>query len=120
MRGTLIVAAILIAAGCGTSTTGLVKYGDLPDESARTRTPAEHLQEILDWAAADGSVTALEAKKQAQMVLRRPNDSEAYKESVAKAWAHAQAASQPDLEAREREKLWVKCVSELTHGPSGG
>lgn len=115
-----MVAAALVVAGCGLSTTGVVQHGDLPDDSERTVTPAEQLQEILDWAAADGSVTAIEAKKQAQMVLRRPDDSEAYKERVSRAWAHAQAASQPDLDARKREKLWVKCVNELTHGPSGG
>lgn len=115
-----IVAVVLMAVGCGGMSTGVVQYGDLPEESERTATPAEQLQEILDWAAADGSVTAREAKKQAQMVLRRPNDSEEYKESVARAWGHAQAASQPDLDAREKEKLWVKCVNELTHGPSGG
>lgn len=114
-----MIAAVFLAAGCGMS-TGVVQYGDLPEDSARTATPAEQLQEILDWATADGSVTALEAKKQAQMVLRRPNDSEEYKETVSRAWTHAQAASRPDVDAREKEKLWVKCVNELTHGPSGG
>lgn len=112
-----MIAAVLWAAGCGMS-TGVVQYGDLPEES--TATAAEQLQEILDWATADGSVTALEAKKQAQMVLRRPNDSEEYKETVSRAWTHAQAASRPDVETREKEKLWTACVSELTHGPSGG
>ena len=65
-------------------------------------------------------MTALEAKKQAQMVLRRPNDSEEYKESVSRAWTHAQSASRPNLEANKRERLWTACISELTHGPSGG
>jgi hypothetical protein len=115
-----MVAAVLVAAGCGMSTAGVVQHGDLPEESDRAPTSAAQLREILDWAAADGSVTALEAEKQAQMMLRRTDDSEAYKESVSRAWAHARAASQPDLDARKREKLWIKCVSELTHGPSGG
>jgi hypothetical protein len=110
-----MVAAVLLAAGC-MSTTGVVQYGDLPPEP----TPGEQLQEILDWATADGSVDALEAKKQAQAVLRRPSDSEAYGEKISRAWTHAQAASQSGLEAQEKRRLWTLCSNELTHGPSGG
>ena len=114
MRAQLLVVAVLLGAGC-LSTGGVVQYGELPPEP----TAEEQLREILDWAAVDGSPTAREAKQQAGANLRRTKESDAYRESVSRAWTHAQAATRPGLEAQEKERLWAACISELTHGPDG-
>jgi len=113
MRGKLMVAVALVAAGC-LAPSG-VSYDDPPEGP----TSAELLQEILDWAEADGSATAMDAKKAAQGVLRSPSDSEDYKERVSRAWTHAQAAIQPGVQSGKKTRLWAACISELTHGPDG-
>ncbi|MHC4164459.1 MAG: hypothetical protein ACYSUM_20240 [Planctomycetota bacterium] len=93
----------------------MVREGAPPPEP----TAAEQLQEVLDWAAADGSPMAIEVQKKAQAVLRRPSDSETYREGVSLAWTHAQAATRAGLGAQEKERLWTACASELTHGAGG-
>lgn len=114
MRGKLVLAAVLLGAGC-LSTSGVVQYGDLPDGP----TPEEQLREILDWADADGSPAALEARQQADTGLRRTTDADADRERISRAWTHARAAARPDLEPQEKERLWRLCANELTHGADG-
>jgi len=109
----LMVAVALLAAGC------LVPSGVVYEDPPPGPTPAELLQEILDWAAADGSATALDAKQAAQAVLHRPSDSEAYKDKISRAWTQAQAATKPGLQTGKKKRLWAACISELTHGPDG-
>ena len=108
-----MVAAVLLGAGC------IVPSGVTYDDPPEGPSAAELLQEILDWAEADGSATALDAKKAAQATLRRPSDSEEYRERVSRAWNHAQAAIQPGVRSGKKTRLWAACVSELTHGPDG-
>jgi len=114
MRAQLLVVAALLGAGC-LSTGGVVQYGELPPEPAAE----EQLREILDWATADGSPTALKAKQQAGANLRRTTESDADRERISRAWTHAQSATRVGLEAQEKERLWAACISELTHGPDG-
>ena len=111
MRGKLTLAVVLLVAGC-LSSGGVVQSGKLPEEP----TPEEQLREVLDWAAADGSPMALEAKEQAGESLRRTTDSEANRKKISRAWTHAQAATRPGLESQEKDRLWRLCVNELTHG----
>jgi len=114
MRAQPLVVALLLGAGC-LGTSGVVQHGELPPEP----TAAEQLREILDWAAADGSPTAIEVSRNAETRLGRATKSDADRERISRAWAHAQAATRPGLEAQEKERLWAACISELTHGPDG-
>lgn len=115
MRAKLLLAAVL--AGCGSTTTGAgwVRFGNRPDEP----TPQERLREIVDWAEADGSPAAREAGQQAETGLRRAASTDADRETISRAWSHAQAAARPGLEPQEKERLWRLCANELTHGADG-
>jgi hypothetical protein len=114
MRAQRLVVALLLGTGC-LSTGGVVQHGELPPGP----TAEEQLREILDWAAADGSPTAIEVRKNAETRLRRATKSDADREKISRAWTHAQAATRPGLDAQEKERLWAACISELTHGPDG-
>lgn len=110
----LLVVALLLGAGC-LRPSGVVSQSKTPEEPPA----ANQLREILDWAAADASPMAIEAHKKAEVCLQRAPDGDDDRESISRAWKHAQAASRPGLDAHEKERLWIACFSELTHGTDG-
>jgi hypothetical protein len=126
VRGTwLITVAVLLWAGCKTQTQqGVPQEGVWPhvDCPAGSGIPAEvRLDEITNWAQADGSPKAMEARTKAEECARdHVGVNDEHRQEVFQAWTHAkEVATNPGLPLPEKQQLWQACVDELTHGPEG-
>lgn len=128
MRGTWLITiavAVLLLAGCKTpSQQGVAQEGMWPHVECPPGSgipAALRLDEIMNWAQADGSPKALEARLKAEECGRdHVGVNETHCQEVFRAWSHAnEVATNPGLPPHEKEQLWQACVDELTHGPEG-